>query len=52
MSQLQIWVILIWQRLVRSILHLLLVLVQEISVDFYAWWSKGDTSNEFLGPMD
>lgn len=47
---LQIWVILIWQWLVRSILHFLIVLFQEISINFHGWWSKGDTGNKLLEP--
>ena len=45
---LQIWILLVGQWLVRCILHLLVVLLEESLVDLHLRWCKRRTCNEFL----
>jgi hypothetical protein len=48
LRSLQIGIILIWKRHLGSIIHLLLVLGEQLSVDSSGRWGKGGGGNEFL----
>lgn len=44
----QIWIVLVWQRSVCCIFHLLVVLREERLVDFDRRWLQRNASNKFL----
>jgi hypothetical protein len=48
LRSLQIGIIFVWKRHLGSIVHLLLVLGEQLSVDGSGWWGKGGGGNEFL----
>ena len=45
---LQVWILLIWQWLIGSVLHLLVVLLEKSVIHFHLWRGQGGASNEFL----
>ena len=47
-SRLQVRVLLVWQRHLRGVVHLLLVLGQQLRVDLDLWGSEGRGGDEFL----
>lgn len=46
--RLQIWVVLVWQRHIGSIGHLLLVLLERGLVDLDLWWRESWCGDELL----